>query len=67
MLKYDKIFKEIDGMDNYFVYSKSALSSKISDIFSAGLSYKVDYINMSPFCKTYTDRILITNLMISGC
>ena len=31
--------------DNYFVFSRSALSSKISDMFSAGVSYKVDYTN----------------------
>ena len=29
----------------YFVYSKSALTTKISDIVSAGISYKVDYTN----------------------
>ena len=34
-----------DESDNYFVVSRSALSSKISDIFSAGISYKVDYTN----------------------
>jgi len=32
--------------ENYFVFSKSALSSKISDIFSAGISYKIDYSNL---------------------
>lgn len=30
---------------NYFIFSASALSSKISDIFSAGISYKIDYTN----------------------
>jgi len=30
---------------NYFIFSTSALSSKISDIFSAGVSYKIDYTN----------------------
>ena len=28
---------------NYFVYSKTALNSKISDVFSAGISYKIYY------------------------
>lgn len=31
---------------NYFIYSTSALSSKISAIFSAGISYKIDYTNV---------------------
>jgi putative salt-induced outer membrane protein len=55
---------DLSDMDNYFVYSKSALSSKISDIFSAGLSYKVDYVNMPPSGKTYTDRTLTANLIL---
>jgi putative salt-induced outer membrane protein YdiY len=32
--------------DNYFIFSRSALSSKISDMFSAGISYKIDYSNL---------------------
>jgi len=35
-----------DESDNYFIFSRSALSSKISDMFSAGVSYKVDYANL---------------------
>ena len=34
-----------DDAQKYFVFSNSALSSKISDMFSAGVSYKVDYTN----------------------
>jgi len=36
----------VDESQNYFVFSKSEISSKISNIFSAGLSYKVDYANL---------------------
>jgi putative salt-induced outer membrane protein len=35
-----------DDSQNYFSFSKSELSSKISDIFSAGISYKIDYSNI---------------------
>ena len=35
-----------DDSQNYFVFSKSELSSKISDIFSAGVAYKIDYTNL---------------------
>ncbi|MEA1892406.1 MAG: DUF481 domain-containing protein [Campylobacterota bacterium] len=48
----------------YFVYSKTAFTSKISDIFSAGLSYKVDYVNSPPSDKQYTDRTFTANLII---
>ena len=48
---------------NYFVYSKTALSSKISDIFSAGVSYKVDYANRPPADKGSTDSTFTFNLI----
>ncbi len=35
-----------ENSNNYFVFSKSELSSKISNIFSAGISYKIDYANV---------------------
>jgi len=54
---------DFDQTDNYFVYSKSAISSKISDIFSAGLSYKVDYANRPPVSKKSTDTTLTFNLI----
>ena len=41
-LSYRASFEEAS---NYFIYSKSALTSKISDIFSAGVDYKIDYTN----------------------
>ncbi|MDF1876273.1 DUF481 domain-containing protein [Sulfurimonas sp. SAG-AH-194-L11] len=41
-LSYRSSFED---SNNFFVFSTSALSSKLSDIFSAGISYKVDYTN----------------------
>jgi len=49
-LKFDQELSykgSFDDADNYFVFSRSALSSKISDIFSAGISYKIDYTNLT--------------------
>lgn len=54
-------FKETD---NYFVFSKTGLSSKISDIFSAGISYKVDYVNLPATGKDSTDTTFTANLII---
>jgi len=55
---------DIEDVDNYFVFSKTAFSSKISDIFSAGISYKVDYTNLEASGKESTDETLTANLSI---
>ncbi|WP_297440247.1 DUF481 domain-containing protein [Sulfurimonas sp.] len=52
-----------ENTDNYFAYSKTALTSKISDIFSAGVSYKVDYVN-KPLAPKNTDSTLTFNLIM---
>jgi putative salt-induced outer membrane protein len=49
--------------DNYFVYSKTAFTSKLSDIFSAGVSYKVDYVNQ-PLAAKSTDSTFTFNLIM---
>lgn len=54
---------EFSNADNYFVYSKSSLLLKISDIFSAGVNYYVDYINKPAFGKTSTDRVFSFSLI----
>lgn len=60
-LSFRGSFKE---SDNYFAFSKSAFSSKLSDIFSAGISYKVDYINVPASGKKNTDTTLTANLIM---
>jgi len=52
-----------EDADKYFVFSKTAFSSKISDIFSAGISYKVDYVNEAGD-KENTDTTLTLNLIM---
>ena len=44
-LSYRSSFEDAN---NYFIFSNSSLSSKISDVFSAGMSYKIDYTNIAP-------------------
>lgn len=66
-LKFDQelTFRgSFEASDNYFVFSKTALSSKISDILSAGLSYKVDYVNVPAESKVSTDKTITANLII---
>lgn len=54
---------ELDETENYFVTSKTAFASKISDIFSFGISYKVDYVNTPPAENKRSDRTLSANLI----
>jgi putative salt-induced outer membrane protein len=54
---------QLDDMQNYFAYSKSSLNAKLSDIFSAGISYKIDYVNRPPVDKDSTDTTLTLNLI----
>ncbi len=65
-LKFDQIASyrmDVEDVDNYFVYSDSELTSKISDILSAGIGYKVDYVN-HPGDKEHTDKTLLVTLSI---
>lgn len=48
----------------YFAYSKTSLTNKISDIFSAGVSYAVDYVNIPAEDKKKTDTTLSFNLIM---
>ncbi len=53
-----------EDSQNYFAYSKSALSSKLSDIFSAGISYKADYTHRPASGKKKTDTTFTLNLIM---
>ncbi len=55
---------QIDDLQNYFGYSKTSLNSKISDIFSAGISYKADYVNQPAIDIEHTDTTLTLNLIM---
>lgn len=52
-----------EDFDAYFVSSKTAIESKISDVFSLGSSYKVDYINQK-VGRYHTDRIFLLSLIL---
>ena len=54
---------DLGNIDNYFVYSDSELSSKISDILFAGIGYKIDYANLSGD-KKHTDKTFLITLAI---
>jgi putative salt-induced outer membrane protein len=55
---------EFSDLQNYFIYSKTGLYHKLTDIFSAGIVYQVDYINKPALPgKTSTDKIFTFNLI----
>ena len=55
---------EFEDASNYFVFSKTAFVNKISNIFSAGVNYKVDYVNLAGAGKENTDRTFTANLIL---
>lgn len=66
-LKFSEDFRyrgAFDDKENFFIYSKAALSSKLSDIFSISLSHQIDYVNQEVEGKTSTDKTTMFNLII---
>ncbi len=54
---------DVSEIDNFFLFSKTALISKLTDIFSVSLSYKVDYVNEPKSDTKRTDRTTTANLI----
>jgi len=66
-LKFDQEVSwrgSFETTNKYFIFSKSALTSKLSDTFSAGISYKVDYAQVPATGKEDTDTTFTANLII---
>jgi len=55
---------EFEDSTNYFGKSKTALESKMSDIFSLGVSYTVDYThNKAKDVRSRMDRVFLASLI----
>ena len=54
---------DLSQMNNFFVFSKTAFISKLTDIFSVSLSYKIDYVNKPEDDKKTSDRTMGANLI----
>jgi len=66
-LKFDQDFSyrsEFEDSSVIFITSKSALTRKFNSTFSAGISYKVDYVNTPPEGKDNTDKTFTANLIM---
>ena len=55
---------ELKDRANYFVYSKSSLTTKLSELFSTGISYKYDYVSLPSTDKKHQDDTLTINLIM---
>ncbi len=53
-----------DNPKNYFVVSKTGIESKLSDMLSMGVSYKINYTNLPPAGNELTDKTLLISLII---
>ncbi len=65
-LKFEETFTyrtDISKLNNFFLFSKTALISKLTDIFSVSLSYKIDYVNEPQDDTKKSDRTMSANLI----
>jgi putative salt-induced outer membrane protein len=62
--QYASFREDISQENRYFIFSKSAVASKISTLFSMGVSYKVDYVSQPPQGKKNTDTTLLVSLIM---
>ncbi len=58
------IRSKLSDMNNYFLYSKSSIYSKINSNLSLGVSYKLNYQNQAPATKKKTDTTFMVSLVI---
>ncbi len=55
---------EFFDISNFFIYSKTAFTNKITNILSAGVSYKIDYVNLPTRDAQRGDRTFTANLIM---
>jgi len=56
---------DVEDLDQYFVFSKTAFTSKLSDMFTAGINYKIDYINQISAGTKHSDNTLTATIGIN--
>ncbi len=53
---------DVEDHELYFAFSKTEFKSKISDMFSAGINYKMDYVNITLPGTEHSDNTLTVTL-----
>ncbi len=63
-IQYAMYRSEFSDTSNYFIKSKTAVESKLSDIFSLGVSYTLDYTNnKADNVRSYTDGVFLASII----
>jgi putative salt-induced outer membrane protein len=62
--QYASYRNDMSESNRYFIFSKTAIANKISEMFSLGISYKVDYVSEPPEGKENTDTTFALNLIM---
>lgn len=62
--QYLSFRSDFEDIDNHFLTSKTAIISKIEDIFSMGVSYKYDYVGEPPLGNVNADKTFMVSLII---
>jgi len=63
-IQYLMYRSEFEDTTNYFGKSKTAVEAKMSDIFSLGVSYTIDYTNnKADDVRSYTDSVFLASLI----
>ena len=63
-IQYLMYRSEFEDTTNYFGKSKTALEAKMSDLFSLGVSYTIDYTNnKADDVRSYTDSVFLASLI----
>ena len=64
-IQYLMYRSEFKDTTNYFGKSKTAVEAKMSDIYSLGVSYTVDYTNnKADDVRSYTDSVFLASLIV---
>lgn len=67
-LKFEEDFSfrnSFEDFQNYFIVSKTSLVNRLTDVISAGLTYRVDHSNIVPNGREKTDATFMVNLILN--
>lgn len=62
--QYADYQSSLDDSDNYFITSETSLAVKMNGNLSLGVSYKIEYQNLTPGEAEHTDTTFMTSLII---
>lgn len=67
-VKFEEDFSfrnSFEDSQNYFIVSKTSLVNRLSDVISAGITYRIDHSNIVPDDRKKTDKTFMVNLILN--